>query len=61
MKQTLHEKIEALLKRTNERLLFLSSSLNDYHESGNYQEAFKIEIKIDQWRLVAEELEKALK
>lgn len=61
MKKTLKEKIESLLKRVNERLLSLSASLNEYHESGNYQEALKTEIKIDQWRLVAEELENALK
>ena len=60
MKPTLFEKITQMKETIWKRMEFLSKSISDYIESENYEDAMKCKIKYDTFKLIYEDLTRAL-
>ena len=61
MKETLRERIENMLCRITNRIEMLQKSINEYKDSGDYENAMKCDIKMRTFKIIEEDLRNSLK
>lgn len=60
MKHTLRQRIENMYCRISDRIEMLQKYINEYKESGDFENAMKCDIKKRTFKLIEEDLRKEL-